>query len=68
MSATDVGDDDDDVQEPEMQADHRTDAHLSHSSQLAEPKYEYQQIRKKPFPWGMQSFFFNPKANYPAEL
>ncbi|CAO1614537.1 unnamed protein product [Sympodiomycopsis kandeliae] len=32
------------------------------------PKYEYQQIRKKPFPWGLQSFFFNPKANYPAEL
>lgn len=35
---------------------------------ITEPKYEYQNIRRKPFPWGMQSFFFNPKANYPAEL
>lgn len=26
------------------------------------------QQRKKPFAWGMQSFFFNPKVNYAAEL
>ncbi|CAO1637992.1 unnamed protein product [Parajaminaea phylloscopi] len=32
------------------------------------PKYEYQNMRKKPFPWGLQSFFFNESVNYPAEL
>lgn len=34
----------------------------------AGPKYEYLNVRKKPFPWGLQSLFFNPKAQYPAEL
>ncbi|KAL9937579.1 hypothetical protein V8E36_003124 [Tilletia maclaganii] len=31
------------------------------------PFYEYNNIRKRSFPWGQQSLFFNPKANYPAE-
>lgn len=34
---------------------------------FAEPKHEYQNIRKKAFPWGQQAIFFNPKANYPSE-
>ncbi|KAK0524631.1 Cytochrome c oxidase subunit 6A [Tilletia horrida] len=29
--------------------------------------YEYNNIRKRSFPWGQQSLFFNAKANYPAE-
>lgn len=37
------------------------------SDHLAEPKHEYQNIRKKAFPWGQQAIFFNPKANYPSE-
>ncbi|CAD6893609.1 unnamed protein product [Tilletia controversa] len=29
--------------------------------------YEYNNIRKRSFPWGQQSLFFNQKANYPSE-
>ncbi|KAK0544891.1 Cytochrome c oxidase subunit 6A [Tilletia horrida] len=29
--------------------------------------YEYNNVRKRSFPWGQQSLFFNAKANYPAE-
>ncbi|KAE8254604.1 hypothetical protein A4X13_0g3351 [Tilletia indica] len=29
--------------------------------------YDYNNIRKRSFPWGQQSLFFNPKANYPSE-
>lgn len=50
-------------------------AHHAHQEHVLEendgalperPNYEYLNIRNKPFPWGMQSLFFNPKVNYPA--
>ncbi|WVR05698.1 hypothetical protein IAU60_002722 [Kwoniella sp. DSM 27419] len=30
------------------------------------PVYSYMNIRTKPFPWGMQTLFFNPEVNIPA--
>ncbi|BEI87085.1 hypothetical protein CcaverHIS002_0704310 [Cutaneotrichosporon cavernicola] len=30
------------------------------------PHYDYLNMRTKPFPWGMQSLFFNPEVNVPA--
>ncbi|KAJ7275148.1 cytochrome c oxidase subunit VIa-domain-containing protein [Mycena haematopus] len=26
------------------------------------PRYEYLNVRRKPYPWGMNSLFFNPKV------
>jgi len=40
--------------------------HLKHENggQLPEtPSYEYLNIRHRPFPWGMNSLFFNPETN-----
>ena len=31
------------------------------------PAYEYLNIRNKPFPWGMQSLFWNPEVNTKVE-
>jgi cytochrome c oxidase subunit 6a len=37
---------------------HENDGHLPEV-----PAYEYMNRRGKPFPWGMNSLFFNPHAN-----
>ncbi|KAL7423635.1 Cytochrome c oxidase subunit 6A [Cryptotrichosporon argae] len=38
-----------------------------HDGELPErPAYDYLNIRNKPFPWGMQTLFFNPEVNVPA--
>ncbi|AAW42443.1 hypothetical protein CNBC1700 [Cryptococcus deneoformans B-3501A] len=42
--------------------------HLAHSDEdlSQRPVYPYMNMRAKPFPWGMQSLFYNPKVNIPA--
>lgn len=30
------------------------------------PDYEYVNIKRRAFPWGQQTLFFNPKVNYPS--
>lgn len=50
-------------------------AHAKHHEHVLEendgqlperPAYSYLNIRRKPFPWGNESLFFNPKVNYAA--
>ncbi|WOO83698.1 Cytochrome c oxidase subunit 6A, mitochondrial [Vanrija pseudolonga] len=54
-----------------LEADHHH--HLEHlkeenGGELPHPPaYEYLNIRIKPFPWGMQSLFFNPDVNQKVE-
>ncbi|KAL1406186.1 Cytochrome c oxidase subunit 6A [Vanrija albida] len=54
-----------------LEADHHHHLeHLKHENggQLPHPPaYEYLNIRTKPFPWGMQSLFFNPEVNQEVE-
>jgi len=40
-------------------------AHLQHEKEHGHetPEYEYLNKRAKPFPWGMNSLFFNSEAN-----
>ncbi|PWN43751.1 mitochondrial cytochrome c oxidase subunit VIa [Ceraceosorus guamensis] len=43
---------------------HRDHEIEENGGQLPErTQYDYNNIRKKPFPWGNNSIFFNPKAN-----
>lgn len=30
------------------------------------PDYEYVNIKRRAYPWGQQTLFFNPKVNYPS--
>ncbi|GJE85725.1 Cytochrome c oxidase subunit 6a [Phanerochaete sordida] len=50
-----------------VEAEHAEhEAHLKHENdgKLPEPPaYEYLNIRHRPFPWGMNSLFFNPEVN-----
>ncbi|WFC97352.1 Cytochrome c oxidase subunit 6A [Malassezia yamatoensis] len=51
-------------------AHHEHQEHILHENdgQLPErPPYPYLNIRKKKFPWGNQSLFFNPDVNYAAD-
>ncbi|WVO13401.1 hypothetical protein L204_101016 [Cryptococcus depauperatus] len=45
-------------------------AHLEHQAHAPAPSekpvFSYMNIRTKPFPWGNQSLFYNPKVNIPA--
>ncbi|KAI0788646.1 cytochrome c oxidase, subunit VIa [Abortiporus biennis] len=54
-----------------VEAEHAEhDAHLraEHGGELPEvPAYEYLNKRSKPFPWGNNSLFFNPKYNKNVE-
>ncbi|KAK4686379.1 cytochrome c oxidase subunit 6a, partial [Tremellales sp. Uapishka_1] len=52
------------------------EGHAEHLAHLAEENggempdrsvYSYMNIRGRPFPWGKQTAFFNPKVNIPAE-
>ena len=50
-------------------AHHHHQEHIieENDGQLPErPDYDYLNMKRKNFPWGQQSLFFNPKVNYPA--
>ncbi|KAI9634999.1 cytochrome c oxidase, subunit VIa [Dioszegia hungarica] len=47
--------------------DHGEDATDEEAEHGGRKVYSYMNIRNKPFPWGMQTLFFNPEINIPAE-
>ncbi|WWC88014.1 uncharacterized protein L201_002917 [Kwoniella dendrophila CBS 6074] len=50
-------------------AHHEHLEHLKHENGGEAPErpvYSYMNFRVKPFPWGMQTLFYNPEVNIPA--